>query len=161
MVTSNPLKRDPALVQFSKDHHFALLLIWKIRQGLQLDVELQRISKYINFFFENYLKEHFKEEEELLLIHLDEHDDLRLSTETDHKELRSLNEKIKNDQSQPDIRQFANLLEQHIRFEERFLFAHLQDHLGEAELNSIAEKMKASHPHNNEEVWEDVFWIKK
>lgn len=161
MVTSKPLKRNPALVQFSKDHHFSLLLIWKIRQGLRLSAELQRISKYINFFFENYLEEHFKEEEELLFIHVNEHDDLRLSAEKDHKELRALNEEIKNDPGQEDIRQFADLLEQHIRFEERFLFVHLQDYLQQEQLNSIAKKMHASHPHVADDDWKDVFWVKK
>lgn len=161
MVTSNPLKRKPALIQFSKDHHFALLLIWKIRQGLRLGAELQRIGKYINFFFDNYLEAHFKEEEELLFIHLDEDDDLRLSAETDHKELAGLNENIKYNLVQQDIRQFTSLLEQHIRFEERFLFAHLQDNLREEQLNSIAEKMHASHPYVTEDDWKDVFWIKQ
>jgi hypothetical protein len=161
MLTSNPLKRNPALVQFSKDHHFGLLLIWKIRQGLQLHAELQRIGKYINFFFDNYLEEHFKEEEELLFIHLDDHDDLRLSAESDHSELSQLNKKIKHNPDQQDIRQFANLLEQHIRFEERFLFAHLQDNLQQEQLNFIAKKMHASHPHVVEDDWKDVFWLKK
>ena len=79
-----PIKRNLSLVRFSKDHHFTLLLVWKIRQGLRLGIDMNRIKQYINFFFKNYLQEHFKEEEELLFVHLDKSDTLRKMAEEDH-----------------------------------------------------------------------------
>ena len=66
MKTSTPLKRHPAIVSFSKDHHFGLLLVWKIRQGLAKAVDAERISKYVLYFFREDLEKHFQEEERLL-----------------------------------------------------------------------------------------------
>jgi hypothetical protein len=60
MIKPRPIKRSPALVQLSRDHHFALLLIWKILQGFRF--EPHRIGNYITFFFENYLKSLFKQD---------------------------------------------------------------------------------------------------
>ena len=31
-----PIKRHDALKHFSRDHHFGLLLVWKIREGVKL-----------------------------------------------------------------------------------------------------------------------------
>ena len=61
MKTQAPIKRHQALVAFSKDHHFGLLLIWKIKQGLANAIRVERITNYILYFFEEYLLQHFKE----------------------------------------------------------------------------------------------------
>ena len=156
-----PIKRSSALVQFSKDHHFALLLIWKVRQGLRFGIESQRINNYIIFFFQNYLEEHFKEEEDLLFVHLDFNNASRTVAEQDHKTIREIMEKIKSDPKNKTIStEFINRLEKHIRFEERELFNELQNTLSESELNIIAEKMETLHPEKKEDNWNDAFWVK-
>ena len=66
MKNHAPIKRHQALVSYSKEHHFGLLLVWKIRQGLMNAVSPERIGKYVLFFFNEDLKTHFKEEEQLL-----------------------------------------------------------------------------------------------
>jgi hemerythrin-like domain-containing protein len=161
MIKPAPIRRSQALVKFSKDHHFALLLIWKIRQGLHFGIEPQRINNYITSFFQNYLEEHFKEEEELLFVLLNKNNHSRKTAEQDHKVLRQTAEKIKSDPGNESIIQdFVTRLEKHIRFEERDLFNELQNTLSEPQLNSIAEKMEASHPYQKEDNWKDRFWIK-
>jgi len=161
MIKTQPIKRSPALVQFSRDHHFALLLVWKIRQGFRFGVEPQPIGNYITFFFENYLKSHFKQEEELLFKELDEHDDLRLNAEQDHKAIYELYDKIKRQPGLLLLKEFADKLEQHIRFEERLLFAHLQNSLHESQLNFILQKIEPIHSPQKEDDWQDVFWMKR
>ena len=159
--STTPIKRSPALVQFSKDHHFALLLIWKVRQGLRFGIESQRINNYIIFFFQNYLEEHFKEEEDLLFVHLDYNNASRTVAEQDHKAVREIMEKIKSDPKNKTISaEFINRLEKHIRFEERELFNELQNALNESDLNIIAEKMDTLHPALKEDNWKDTFWVK-
>ena len=160
MIKATPMKRSHALVKFSKDHHFALLLIWKIRQGLRFNVEIDRITKYLIFFFENYLKEHFTEEEELLFVHLNADSMSRKVVEQDHQALKEMAEQIKSHPDTTVITEFVNTLEKHIRFEERELFNELQTLLNEAELNVIDEKMKTSHPVDTEDNWKDPFWVK-
>lgn len=156
-----PIRRSPALVQFSKDHHFALLLVWKIRQGLRFHVETYRIGRYINFFFANNLERHFKEEEELLFVHLSKQDQMRVKAEKDHQLLQQLNEDIKSLPSLTTGEQFANTLEAHIRFEERLLFAHLQSSLEESQLDFVLEKMEAVCSSQKEDEWKDTFWTRK
>ena len=161
MIKPNPIKRSPALVHFSKDHHFALLLIWKIRQGLRFAIQPERVNDYIIFFFENYLEEHFKEEEELLFVHLDKNSESAKRAVKDHKVLRETAEKIKSDPKNKSLTtDFTDQLEKHIRFEERELFIELQNTLSESELNNIAEKMETLHPDKKEDNWKDIFWMK-
>ena len=64
--SSSPIKRHSALLEFSREHHFGLLLVWKIRQGLKRDIDLIRITDYTVFLFEKDLIQHFKEEEKNL-----------------------------------------------------------------------------------------------
>ncbi len=161
MIKTKPIKRSPALVQFSKDHHFALLLIWKIRQGLAFGIEPQRINNYIIFFFTSYLEEHFKEEEELLFVHLDTNNGSGIIADEDHKAIREIASKIKSHPENKTISiEFVDRLEKHIRFEERELFHDLQNALDESQLNSIAKKMEALQPDQIEDNWEDFFWVK-
>ena len=70
MKNHTPLKRHQAIVSFSKDHHFGLLLVWKIRQGLVKDIDAERISNYVLFFFKEDLVKHFREEEQFLFCKL-------------------------------------------------------------------------------------------
>ena len=51
--STTPIKRSQALIQFSREHHFGLLLVWKMRQGLKENIEPIRISDYTIFIFEN------------------------------------------------------------------------------------------------------------
>ena len=76
------------MVEFSKDHHFALLLIWKIRQGIRKSIEPDRISRYIVHFFDHELNMHFEEEENLLFIHLPDSNSLRARAEKEHISIR-------------------------------------------------------------------------
>jgi len=44
---SEPIKRNEALKPISRDHHHALLLGWKIRQGIKNKIPAERIKKYV------------------------------------------------------------------------------------------------------------------
>ena len=62
-----PIKRHQAIVSFSKDHHFGLLLVWKIRQGLNKAVSAERISNYVLFFLRKTLKNILKKKNNYFL----------------------------------------------------------------------------------------------
>lgn len=162
MKNQAPIKRHPAIVSFSKDHHFGLLLVWKIRQGLDKAVEPERISNYVIFFFKEDLEKHFKEEEQLLFCELPVEDELRKQAEADHLKILNMVKAIK--EKKDDIillRQLADELEKHIRFEERELFNHLQNVIKPDDLERIAKRFPSSSKAIDEE-WKDVFWdIKK
>ena len=162
MKDQTPIKRHQAIVSFSKDHHFGLLLAWKIRQGLEKAVNAERISKYVVYFFKADLEKHFKDEEQLLFCKLQESDSLRKRAEADHQSIYNLvNDIDKNKNDTKLLSQLANELETHIRFEERELFNHLQNKITPEDLQLI-EKRTPNSGKSIDEEWEDVFWeIKK
>jgi iron-sulfur cluster repair protein YtfE (RIC family) len=162
MKDQEPIKRHQAIVSFSKDHHFGLLLVWKIRQGLEKAVNAERISKYVVYFFKEDLEKHFREEEQLLFRKLPESDTLRKRAEADHQSIYNLVKAIdKNKNDTILLSQLANELENHIRFEERELFNHLQKKITPADLELI-EKRTPNNGKTIDEKWKDVFWeIKK
>ena len=155
-----PIKRHQALVSFSKEHHFGLLLVWKIRQGLANAVSAERISRYVLFFFNEDLKIHFREEEELLFSKLPASDTLRIQAEEEHKEIYRLIAVITQTANDEKLlRQFADTLDKHIRFEERTLFNHLQTHVTPEELEEISKRF--SNSVDLDSKWDDVFWLRK
>lgn len=162
MKVHTPIKRSQAIVSFSKDHHFGLLLVWKIRQGLKKGINPERISNYVGFFFKADLEQHFKDEEQLLFNKLQANDVLRQQAEADHQEIYGLVaaiEKKKGDAAL--LNELADKLEKHIRFEERELFNHLQNNIAEVDLAEIEKRITNSNK-DIDEKWEDVFWeIKK
>ena len=158
MTTTKPLRRHPALVSFSKDHHFGLLLIWKIRQGIRKAIENKRIIDYVVFFFKEDLRNHFREEEETIFILLAPTDVYRKKAEAEHQLIYELVKTLEvPGADEVLLSQFADLLESHIRFEERTLFNHLQkvteEHVLEAVLTAN------DRPHEDVDLrWQDKFW---
>src|SRR5688500_13331613 len=90
MDTQPPLKRDENLVSLSRDHHDGLLLVWKIKEGLRLNVNSTRIISYLTEVFETELEPHFKVEETLLFTRLASTDPLRSIAEDQHAAIRGM-----------------------------------------------------------------------
>lgn len=157
-----PIKRNPAIVEFSRDHHFALLLVWKIREGLKKSIDPDRISRYAIHFYDTDLTHHFEEEEAVLFNKISSDNPLRIQAETDHKNIKQLIEELKNKSDDNNLlKTFADTLEKHIRFEERELFNHLQENISDNDLAEIASSLKTRN-HESDGAWNDIFWeIKK
>ena len=118
-----PISRSEDLISLSREHHDGLLLSWKINTGLNKEVSTYRIRDYVLYFFDNFLEAHFIDEEEQLYTLLDEdHADRRIA-ELQHAALRVRIEYFRAGYPFEAglLRDFANLLSEHIRFEERTL----------------------------------------
>ncbi len=138
MKSYPPIKRHQSLVSLSKDHHDGLLLIWKIRQGLNKAVDAERVSLYVLSFYKTHLKKHFEDEEKFLFCRMAENDLLRKRAEAEHQTIYKQIVVIESEQNNFTLLiQFADELEKHIRFEERELFDYLQNNLGAEELAEI------------------------
>lgn len=157
-----PLKRHPALIPLSQDHHFGLLLCWKIRAGFKNRVGIERIRNYLNYFFREHLENHFRLEEELLFVYLAKKDLLREDVEFQHSQLRTLfaNLSESTEVHEVDFLRFSDELEKHIRFEERIFFPYIQAELQEKKLEDFKESLDQVHQ-KVVEVWTDEFWVKK
>jgi len=139
------MKRNINLQELSKDHHHGLLFAWKIRQGLKNQASFFRIKDYILYFFNNSLLSHFKEEETVILPFLADENDLKQKVIKDHRSLEAMVSKISVREEAEDLLQLAELLEQHIRFEERSLFPFLQQQLTDVELDKIGSQIENNH----------------
>lgn len=61
--TIQPIKRTKSLTPLSREHHKGLLCVWKIRQGIKKEIEIERIVAFCNWFWETDLEHHFQKEE--------------------------------------------------------------------------------------------------
>jgi hemerythrin-like domain-containing protein len=153
-----PLKRHPALQDYSREHHDELLLVWKIRTGLKNNISSERISDYCVHHYNQVTGRHMAKEEKFILSKLPEQDDDRIKILNDHTAIKELAKKISENLSDNKLlAAFAEKLEQHIRFEERILFQRLQDSLSEATLKSMQPSEKKPLECS---VWKDEFWEK-
>ncbi|MBP0904683.1 hemerythrin domain-containing protein [Mariniflexile gromovii] len=133
-MSQKPLKRHKALQPLSREHHHGLLLSWKIRAGFSKNVEPERMKVYADWFFKTHLIPHFELEEQYVFSILKADNDLVKSALSDHKRLKKLflDEDIKN-----ALSKIEEVLEQHIRYEERVLFPEIQKIATEPQLELI------------------------
>ncbi len=157
---TKPLKRSKQLTPLSKEHHDGLLCCWKINQGLANNTSVDRIGSYLLDFYDNHLAGHFEEEEELIFPLLSSDNGDRQEAELHHKMLREMIATFRDVTQIPtlSLRYFSEILDRHIRFEERVLFP-----LIEKEVTADALQMAAGalEKKTNLTEWADQFWITK
>jgi len=147
------IKRHLALQEYSKDHHHALLLCWKIQVGFSKGVAAERIKAYSDWFYENHILDHFEKEEKYMFPVLGNEHQLIVRALEEHKTLLALfTDTIHIEDS---LKQIQTLLKAHIRFEEQILFNEIQSAATPQELEKIAQFHKDEKfvDHLN-----DVFW---
>jgi hemerythrin-like domain-containing protein len=149
------MKRNENIVPLSKDHHFGLLCSWKVGQGLKKETEVSRIRNYILYFWKQHLKQHFREEEEILFLYLEDEFTIRIQKE--HREIEDIISAMSSSENTDLISDFADLLEQHIRFEERDWFPHLEEKLDTSALEKIGSRLQEIH-NKEQDDYEDEFW---
>lgn len=148
-----PIKRSQSLLPLSREHHHGLLLCWKIRTGLKKNIEIYRINSFVDWFYQENLKNHFEIEEDYIFPVLGQEHELIKRALSEHQQLQSLFEEISKTAKTLEL--LTQELEKHIRFEERVLFPEIEKITSEKKMNLIIET------HNNTdnlEAWQDEFW---
>ena len=133
--TDKPLKRSESLKPLSREHHHGLLFCWKAKTGIKKNVDVARIKKYADWFFQNYLVPHFEVEEKYVFPILGNENELIKKAVSEHEKLKQLLES--NTEIQKNIGIIEKELEAHIRFEERILFGEIQKIATAEQLQSI------------------------
>ena len=144
----------------SREHHDGLLYVWKIREGLDNNTSIERLKDYTSWYWKHHIKPHFFQEEKLLVPFMPVSNPLIIRLKKDHDYIRELILVIDKEADRHDFVRLANLIETHIRFEERELFQYLEANLTENQLTEIYEKLE-KHPLPMKEEWKDHFWVKK
>ena len=124
------MKRHPALVPLSHDHHHALV------HARRLQNEGTAAARDFLRFFASETTRHFREEEELVfpLLYADEPESLRVVL-LQHQQLRALVRRLRD--GEDVTAELGVLLEEHIRLEERDLFELIQRVVPEEQLAAI------------------------
>ncbi|HMR92774.1 MAG TPA: hemerythrin domain-containing protein [Chitinophagaceae bacterium] len=156
------MKRNKHIAHLSRDHHTGLLFCWKIRQGLRLQAPASRMAPYVDYFYTKHLLPHFREEEEIL-FRLLPGDTLCGEAIRQHTELAKLAGLITSNEQpeENDLRQLADMLDEHIRFEERKLFPHIEQGLTDAQLEKAGNELAPLHQAKNNDDYPDEFWVRQ
>lgn len=151
-----PIKRSEQLKPLSHDHHDGLLFVWKIRQGLKNNTDQNIISRYVTWFWENHLQLHFKKEDELLVPLMPADDKLMKRMSEEHEEIEALIHINQNIADEVNLGLIADKVNDHIRFEERVLFSHVESSLSGYQLDFISKKLLVEPAECSK--WEEEFW---
>ena len=154
-----PIKRSKQLTPLSKDHHDGLLFAWKIRQGLKHGADNNVIAEYVQWFWKNHLQEHFREEEQILAPHLPSDNELLKQMFDEHQEIEAMVHITENIADEAMLKQLADAIDDHIRFEERQLFPYAEQVIPDEELNAVYEQLPKEKAEC--ETWDQEFWVKK
>jgi hemerythrin-like domain-containing protein len=160
MSDIKPIKRSEHIVTLSKDHHFSLLFCWKIRSGVKAQIEPIRIIKYVQYFWEQHMKPHFMAEETFLFTPVK---DIQVEKAlSQHAAIREQINSLSADAQDVVIRlsTLADMVDDHVRYEERELFPHLESILSNAQLETIGKALAVHDDHAKQDDYQDQFWMK-
>lgn len=125
-------RRHNSLIPLSREHHYGLLVCLRIHRGLGTHLEdrdwLQERAQKVLRFFQGDLSTHFKVEEEIVFPAMS---GISKAAETihqlisEHRQIEILVQQLRQEDGRRLallLQEFADLLEVHIRREERILF---------------------------------------
>src|SRR5215216_5609260 len=115
-TTLAAVKRRPALIPLSHDHHHALAAARRLRLAADGGDASAEAAAFERFFAEESVR-HFRDEEERLfplVAHAEEAEPLVVRALLEHQQLHALARRLRTGQTAP-IRELAELLEAHVR----------------------------------------------
>lgn len=132
------MKRSPELTPLSHDHHQALFVAMQLKRA-----EDRSVARAYLDFFDKGGEDHFQIEENILLpgwIASDPNADpeMALRVLSEHLDLRVSAARLRSDAySTEDLNELGDLLDRHVRFEERELFPQVERGLGAEALGEL------------------------
>lgn len=134
------MQRSEELAPLSREHHVALEVALRLRRATAEDADAVRTTFLA--FFEGEAREHFRAEEELLLpafsrhVASDDPDVVRVLLE--HVEIRRRAQDIASGPCDSrDLQELGELLNAHVRHEERTVFPRVEAALDPGELAAL------------------------
>jgi hemerythrin-like domain-containing protein len=149
-VWAMAIKRSRQLKPLSSEHHHALLVAFQLKKGLAghgdsagAPKDLPGLVSLARRFEDSTFVTHIRAEEELLIQHLGAEDGRRLQGE--HRELVRLLAAAREGRpadARHALVNFAQLLERHVRWEERELFPACESAMGEEALALVGHELE-------------------
>lgn len=142
------MKRDPALIPLSREHHKLLLLAQVCkRNGAEykgMPTDLVGKVDYVTAVWEEVVSGHLAAEEQVLFPSLAKYEPLKLLCDellAEHYQLNLLFESLSKEATTEALDKLGRLLEAHVRKEERVLFQEAQGLLATAELKVLGAQL--------------------
>ncbi len=154
------MKRHASLHPLSQHHHFALIQALFIKRGGQEPAAkragtMRRLAQKFLRFWETAGKQHFREEEEVLLPAYACHASLAKDADVirmlaDHAEIRgriaALAERVEAGEAvEEELAALGTLLSDHVRLEEDKIFPRIEKVLSEAEMQKLGRHLTRLH----------------
>ncbi|OYU54671.1 MAG: hypothetical protein CFE25_15405 [Chitinophagaceae bacterium BSSC1] len=158
------LKRDEALQPLSRQHHQGLLVSLFLSNGLKKGVASKPMRDFILQFWQDDLLKHFEAEEQVLVPFAKPYailEPLITRMLLEHQQIVLLINRINNEaraEQLETIKEFADKLEQHIRFEERELFEQMQISLSAEDMSVLNFAFSAQTEKDFCVRYPDKFW---
>jgi hemerythrin-like domain-containing protein len=158
------LHRDQALQPLSRQHHQGLLVSLLLSKGLKKNLATKPMRDFILQYWQDDLCKHFEVEEKSLVPIANTYAKLEpLITRMllEHQQIVLLINRINNEaraEQLETIKEFADKLEQHIRFEERELFEQLQLTLSAEDMSVLNLAFNAISEKDFCERYDNKFW---
>ncbi len=132
-------KRHESLIPLSREHHYSLVVCLHIHQGLGKEpvdpLWVQARAEAVRHFFAGDLKMHFETEEQVLfpaMLNLPGAAHLIHELIEEHRKIENLTVELQHTEEArlaTPLAHFADLVEAHIRKEERSLFPIFEQHV--------------------------------
>lgn len=157
------MKRTEALAILSRDHHQALFVAHRLRRATAETAREER-QRFLDFWLPDG-RRHFRLEEELLLpayaVHGDAHHPLVLQVLGDHVAIRAQADQLaRAPDPDPDrLHDLGAALSEHVRLEERQLFAVIEAAIPADELLDLAHRLERTE--RSDELDESRFTIQE
>lgn len=125
MTKKTPIKRSKNLVLLSHEHHHGLVFCTRLKKAHQTDAKTLQL--FVDDFWTNDLAPHFVNEEKWFLPEM-ENNEIKEQFIAEHQQIKTLVNCIKS--STKGLVELAvelsQVLNNHIRFEERIMFPYLE-----------------------------------
>jgi hemerythrin-like domain-containing protein len=155
------MKRHDQLKTLSWEHHDGLVVAFRLQQGLKNGISLKILKKYILHVWNTALRHHFWQEEEIINPHLEQSKQglqIKKQMMADHHAFRGLIDDLEQNSARTDqIGEFADILNRHIRFEERQLFPFVETNTSQTELEKMGAFLRDHHLTKRHD-WQPIFW---
>ncbi len=156
------MKRHKSLETLSFEHHDALVVALRIKKGLSKHIDLQPVAEYALHIYKEHLRHHFEQEEKTLQEPLLGNPESVTAIERmmdEHERFAEIIEflELQKGERKQLLKEFAELLEAHIRFEERTLFPLAEKIIPEGQLETISAFLHKEHRPINKD-WAIEFW---
>ena len=139
------MKRSAALVPLSRDHHTALVVARELCRSTEANAQAAA-TRYVEFLRRHEL-EHFAVEEAVLLSAMPDGPGARgfdQHVRADHDYLRAALRRLEEEGSAPSVallHEIGARLREHVRFEEREVFAYIERELNAATLAALGARI--------------------